>query len=101
MMSEKQETMNNEIKQLQQTIKQQQKQINDLTKRLKISFNADDISKKQEIRTLKNDIAIAVKLQHEDFNEYKNASCNEDNYKALKVTLKQVFRTLERCGIEL
>lgn len=95
------EEMDSKINDLISQINNKNIEIDDLKKRLKISFKVDNISKNQEIITLKNDIAAALKLQYEDFNEYKDEECNEDNYEALKVTLNQVFRTLKRYGIEL
>lgn len=94
-------SLRGELNKVKVELADREMKISDITERLKASFNADDISKKQELITLKNDIATAVKLQYEDFNEHKNESCNEDNYEALKVTLNQVFRTLKRYGIEL
>lgn len=93
--------LNEHIDNLKEHNLEQEAKIKELDERLKLSFNADDISKKQELMTLKTDIAKAIKLQYEDFSENKNESCNEDNYEALKVTLNQVFRSLKRYGIEL
>lgn len=75
--------------------------IENLNERLKISFKADDITKKQDLITMKKDIASSIKRQYKDFIQYKNEDCNEDNYEALKVTINQVFRALIRNGIEL
>lgn len=93
--------LNDELNKIKTEFSDKDHLIIDLTERLKTSFNADDISKKQELITLKNDIGSAIRLQYEDFNEHKNESCNEDNYEAFKVTLNQVFRTLKRYGIEI
>ncbi|MGH4050190.1 MAG: hypothetical protein ACREVX_02370 [Clostridium sp.] len=94
-------SLNDEINKTKEKSLNTEIKLIDLTERLKASFNADDVSKKQELITLKTDIATSVKLQYEDFNEHKNEICNEDNYEALKVTLNQVFRTLKKYGIEL
>lgn len=94
-------SLRDEFNKVKAELEGREMKISDLTERLKASFNADNILKKQELITLKNDIATAVKLQYEDFNEHRNESCNEDNYEALKVTLNQVFRTLKKYGIEI
>ncbi|MCK4260831.1 MAG: hypothetical protein KAX49_17775 [Halanaerobiales bacterium] len=94
-------SLNGQLNKVETELADREMKISDLIERLKISFNADDISKKQELITLKNDIATAVKLQYEDFIEIKNESYNEDNHEALKGMLNQVFRTLKRYGIEL
>ena len=94
-------SLNNTIDSLKKDLDKKEEEIKDLRGRLKLSFDADEVSKNQELMTLKNDIALSVKLQYADFNEQKNENCNEDNYEALKVILNQVFRILKRYGIEL
>ena len=42
----------------------------------------DDISKKQEILTLKNDISEALKLDYEDFVKSKEKPYEEDLFEA-------------------
>ena len=94
-------SLKDQINNVKAELEDKEIKITDLTERLKLSFKADEITKNQDLTTLKSDIASAVKLQYEDFNEHQNESCNEDNYEALKVSFKQVFRALNRYGIEL
>lgn len=91
----------NEINKLTKELSVKDAEIENLNERLKISFKADDISKKQDLITMKKDISSSIKRQYKDFIQYKSENCNEDNYEALKVTVNQVFRALIRNGIEL
>lgn len=76
-------------------------EIEDLKSRLKASFQADDITKKQDLITLKKNIGAALKLRYDKFNENQDAVCNEDNYEVLRASIHQIFRVLKRYGIEL
>lgn len=91
----------NEINRLTKELSVKDAEIENLNERLKISFKADDISRKQDLITMKKDISSSIKRQYKDFIQYKSENCNEDNYEALKVTVNQVFRALIRNGIEL
>ncbi len=89
------------IQELENQLQKKDERINDLEERLKLSFKADKINKNQELITLKTDIAQALRLQYDDFEEFNEEPCNKDNYEVLKVTLKQIFRTLKRYGVKL
>lgn len=93
--------LNSEIETLRRSLEEKSLKIEGLDNRLKESFQSDEISQNQELITLKKNIAAAVKLQYEDFSENEDAECNEDNYTALKIGLNNVFRALDRYGIEL
>lgn len=89
-----------EMNKLKATMKEKEEENIDLRERLKLSFSADEISKNQEIVTLKNNISKSIRLQYDDFIENSSAECTEDNYEALKVIINQVFRALKKYGIE-
>lgn len=89
---------NNELK---KELAKQEEEIADLKTRLKASFQADRITQKQELLTLKRNISDAVRLQYKDFVQSKDVPCNEDNYEAFKNDLEYIFRGLKRNGIEL
>ena len=89
------------VSQKDNLLREQQTITKDLSDRLKASFQMDDISRSQELITLKKDIAEALRLEYEDFNESKNNSCDDDIFEAYKASLTRIFRTLKRFGISL
>gem|GEM_PF-1400521 len=74
-------------------------QIADLTERLRISLQMDDISKNQELITLKSDISDALKLDYADFAKSKENPYSEDLFEAYRSTLTRIFKLLKRFGI--
>lgn len=90
----------NEDKEKEIELTNQKQQIDDLTERLRKSMQMDDISKKQEILTLKNDISEALKLDYEDFVKSKEKPYEEDLFEAYRSTLSRIFKLLKRFGID-
>ena len=80
-------------------IAEKDKQIDDLTERLRTALQMDGISKNQEIATLKNDISEALKLDYSDFIKGKEKPFNEDLFDAYRATLSRTFKLLKRFGI--
>ena len=74
-------------------------QVDDLTKRLSTSLQMDNISKSQELITLKNDISEALKLDYVDFAKSKNNEYGEDLFEAYRSMLTRIFKLLKRFGI--
>lgn len=81
-------------------IEEKSAEILDLNTRLKKAFSVDSITQNQELVSLKNNISNSLKLQYADFGELSMAEMSGDNYQFFKITLRQVFKTLERYGIE-
>jgi len=75
------------------------RQIADLTERLRTSLQMDDISKSQELITLKNDISDALKLDYADFIKSKENPYSKDLFEAYRSTLTRIFKLLKRFGI--
>jgi len=75
------------------------RQVDDLTERLRTSFQMDEISRSQELITLKNDISEALRLDYADFVKSKDSSYNEDLFEAYRSTLTRIFKLLRRFGI--
>ena len=53
----------------------------------------------QAVLTLKNNLVGALRLYYEDWQEYFNSECTENNYQSLLIILKKIFKSLERNGI--
>jgi len=80
-------------------INEKNKKIDDLTERLKTALQMDNISKSQEITTLKNDISEALKLEYSDYTKSKERPHNEDLFEAYQAMLSRIFKVLKRFGI--
>lgn len=74
-------------------------QIDDLTERLRTSLHMDEISKNQELNTLKINISEALKLDYDDFIKSKEKQFDEDLFTAYRSTLNRIFKLLKRFGI--
>lgn len=74
-------------------------QIDELTQRLRASLQMDDISKSQELITLKNDISEALKLDYADYAKSKDSPYSDDLFEAYRSTLTRIFKLLKRFGI--
>ena len=74
-------------------------EVQNLTERLRTSLQMDDISKNQEMITLKNDISEALKLDYADFLKSKDNMYNQDLFDAYRSTLSRIFKLLKRYGI--
>lgn len=90
----------NDIKEREKAFIAQKQQIEDLTERLRMSMQMDDISKNQELLTLKNDISDALKLDYADFIKSKEKPYDPDLFDAYRLTLSRIFKLLKRFGIE-
>ena len=62
---------------------------------------ADYINTKNELTTLKNEIKKGIDPIQKDYEEFKDCEVNEGNFYAFKISLKQIFRTLKRSGIDI
>lgn len=51
-------------------------------------------------KTLIN-IANRIQLQYDNYKEFKNAECDENNYECLKAILRMTFNALKQCGVDL
>jgi hypothetical protein len=80
-------------------ISEMKRQIDDLTGRLRASLQMDDISKNQELITLKNDISEALKLDYADFVKSKDSPYDIDLFDMYRSTLTRIFKLLKRFGI--
>lgn len=85
--------MNEDIKRLQLEL--------EATKRELERSKADYINTKNELLTLKNEIKSGIEGIQADFEDNKHCEVNEGNFYAFKVSLKQIFRTLKRAGIDI
>ena len=90
----------NDINEREEILAEQKQQIEDLTERLRMSMQMDDISKKQDLLTLKNDISEALKLDYVDFIKSKEKPYDPDLFDAYRLTLSRIFKLLKRFGIE-
>ena len=89
----------NEIKLKEKQITEKDDQIADLTERLRMSLQMDDISKNQKLITLKNDISEALKLDYTDFIKSKQNQYSVDLFEAYRATLTRIFKLLKRFEI--
>ena len=85
--------MNEEIKRLTAELEATKKEL-DRTK-------ADCINAKNELLTLKNEIKKGIDPIQADYEDNKDCELNEGNFYAFKISLKQIFRTLKRSGIDI
>lgn len=83
-------------KQLQCLIEDKQ----DLEERVKNAYQMDEIVVNQQLLTLKSDISEDLQLEYEEYRESLGNLCNEDEFAAYRATIKRIFRTLKRHGIE-
>lgn len=88
-----------ELKKTKATLSSAEAQVSDLTERLRTSLNMDEISKNQELATLKNDISEALKLDYSDFMGTKGNKYSADLFDAYQSTLTRIFKLLKRFGI--
>jgi hypothetical protein len=88
-----------ELKKIKSTLSSAEAQVSDLTERLRTSLNMDEISKNQELATLKNDISEALKLDYSDFMASKGSEYSPDLFEAYRSTLTRIFKLLKRFGI--
>ena len=87
------------VKKSEEVLSATQSQIDDLTNRLRTSLSMDEISKNQELTTLKNDISEALKLDYSDFIGTKSSEYSQDLFEAYRSTLTRIFKLLKRFGI--
>ena len=85
--------MNEEIKRLTAEL--------EATKRELARSKADHINTNNELLTLKNEIKKGIDPIQADFEDNKDCELNEGNFFAFKISLKQIFRTLKRAGIDI
>lgn len=76
-------------------------QIDDLTHRLRTSLQMDNISKNQELITLKKDIAEALKLDHADYAKSIDSPYSEDMFIAYRLMINRIFKLLKKFGITI
>ena len=88
-----------EINELNSKLAKAEGNVSDLTGRLRSSLNMDEISKNQELATLKNDISEALKLDYSDFIGTKESEYSSDLFDVYRSTLTRVFKLLKRFGI--
>ena len=77
------------------------KKVDDLSERLRVSLQMNDVSKNQELVTLKSEISKAVKLDFADYDKSKNKGHSKDLFKVYRSMLARIFKQLGRLGIPL
>lgn len=75
------------------------KKVDELSERLRVSLQMNDVSKNQELVTLKKEISKAVKLDYADFEKSKDKNHSKDLYKVYKSMLSRIFKQLRRLDI--
>ena len=85
--------MNEELKRLQLEL--------EATKKELARSKADHINANNELLTLKNEIKKGIEGIQADYEDNKDCELNEGNFFAFKISLKQIFRTLKRSGIDI
>lgn len=88
-----------ELKKSKEDLLSAEMEISDLTSRLRTSLSMDEISKNQELTTLKKDISEALRLDYVDFMETKNSDCSQDLFEAYRSMIMRIFKLLNRFGI--
>ena len=76
-------------------------EVADLTERLRVALQMDDVNKNQELITLKNEITNAVKLDFADYEKSREKSHSKDLFKVYRAMLSRIFKQLKRFGIAL
>ena len=74
------------ISKLEKEAELKDEEIRNLTARLKTSLHMDEISKNQELSSLKRNISEGLKLEYWDYE--KSKECDEDLFEAYKATIK-------------
>lgn len=59
------------------------------------------IEKESAIEKTLDNIAFRTQLQYDNYKEFKNAECDENNYECLKAILRMTFNALKQCGVDL
>lgn len=90
-----------ETAQLELRIKENVEIIESLKTRLHNSLQADEITRKQEVVSLKRNLSEALKLRYLGFQTLQNLEYNQDSYDAAVASVRQVFRVLKRYDIDL
>ncbi|MDD6085393.1 MAG: hypothetical protein PUB76_05405 [Oscillospiraceae bacterium] len=72
----------------------------ELNKQLKEVIELNKRESSLEAERLKHNISKSLELSYENWCDYVDAECSDDNYESLKAILKSIFRTLERNNID-
>lgn len=90
-----------ELKNVKETLNDANERNADLTNRLRKSLSMDEISKNQELITLKNDISVAMKPDYRDFTNSRDKEFSQGLFEVYRSMLSRLFRVLKRHEIEL
>ncbi len=72
----------------------------ELNKQLKEIIELNKRESSLEAERLKHNISKSLELSYENWCDYVDAECSDDNYESLKAILKSIFRILERNNID-
>ena len=72
----------------------------ELNKQLKEIIELNKRESSLEAERLKHSISKSLELSYENWCDYVDAECSDDNYESLKAILKSIFRILERNNID-
>lgn len=61
----------------------------------------NELEKQTAVEKTLNDIAFRIQPQYENYKDFENAECDENNFECLKAILKMTFKALKQCGIDL
>lgn len=59
------------------------------------------VEKESAVAKTLNNIAFRTQLQYDNYKDFKNAECNENNYECLKAILRMTFNALKQCDVDL
>ena len=76
-----------------------EEQNRELDRKLTEAYQLNARESSMEAEHIKEAIRRNFKYLYEDFKEYQNSECSEDNYESLKAILKKCFRAVDRIGI--
>ena len=90
-----------EVEQLRREKSELENQVKDLDERLTNIFKLDAIAQNQELITLKSNLALSLKLTHNDYKALLDVPLSQDSYAFAKASMTHIFKILKRFDIQL
>jgi hypothetical protein len=88
-----------ELTQLRLQLAERDSKIADLEQRLTVTLKLNTSAHNQQLITIKTDIANALKLEYQDYQESKAKEFSASQYEAYHASLFRIFKALKRFGI--
>ena len=61
----------------------------------------NELEKQTAVEKTLINITNRIQSQYENYKDFENAECDENNFECLKAILKMTFKALKSCGVDL